>query len=142
MGGTFGLELARDGAPLKGVVSSFGIADQASSRGGEGEAKILVNTVADDPMVPIDAVKAFEEEMMKRARTGRSSRIADQAQLHQSRRGDGGHAAGAGIQQANDQRSWKAMVNFFEEIFRVASSSYKRRKTWPTRWPSLTKSDR
>src|SRR5208283_1279988 len=65
MGGTFSLELARDGAPLKGIVSFHG-GLQTQRPAAEGiKAKILVCTGADDPFVPPAQVNAFAEEMTK-----------------------------------------------------------------------------
>lgn len=119
MGGTFGLELARDGAPLKGVVTFHsGLQTQRPAEAGKVKAKILVNTGADDPMVPYDAVKAFEDEMNK---AGADWQVISYAKTkHSFTNVD---AASAGMPAAleynkqTDQRSWKAMVNFFEEIF-------------------------
>src|SRR5579863_8624398 len=66
MGGTFSLELARDGAPLKGIVSFHGgLQTQRPAAAGQVAAKILVCTGADDPFVPVAQVTAFEEEMTK-----------------------------------------------------------------------------
>jgi len=119
MGGTFGLELARDGAPLKGVVTFHsGLQTQRPAEAGKVKAKILINTGADDPMVPIDVVKAFEEEMVKAGADWQV--ISYSGTKHSFTNPD---AATAGMPQAleynkqTDQRSWKAMVNFFEEIF-------------------------
>ena len=119
MGGTFGLELARDGAPLKGVVTFHsGLQTQRPAEAGKMTAKILVNTGADDPMVPYDAVKAFEEEMTKAgadwevisySRTKHSFTNPDAATA--------GMPAALEYNKQTDRRSWKAMVNFFEEIF-------------------------
>jgi dienelactone hydrolase len=119
MGGTFGLELARDGAPLKGVVTFHsGLQTQRPGEPGKVTAKILVNTGADDPMVPYDAVKAFEDEMNK---AGADWQVISYAKTkHSFTNVD---AASAGMPAAleynkqTDQRSWKAMVNFFDEIF-------------------------
>jgi dienelactone hydrolase len=119
MGGTFGLELARDGAPLKGVVTFHsGLQTQRPAEPGKVTAKILVNTGADDPMVPYDAVKAFEDEMNK---AGADWQLISYAKTkHSFTNVD---AASAGMPAAleynkqTDQRSWKAMVNFFDEIF-------------------------
>src|ERR1700719_129460 len=64
MGGTFGLEPARDGAPLKGVVTFHsGLQTQRPAEPGKMKTKILVNTGADDPMIPFEQVNAFETEM-------------------------------------------------------------------------------
>jgi dienelactone hydrolase len=63
-GGTTALELARDGAPVKGVVSFHGGLDspqkyEASKVG----ASILVLHGADDPYVPAKEVDGFQTEM-------------------------------------------------------------------------------
>jgi dienelactone hydrolase len=119
MGGTFGLELARDGAPLKGVVTFHsGLQTQRPAEPGKFKAKILVNTGADDPMVQFDVVKAFEEEMNK---AGADWQVISYAKTKHSFTNP--DAASAGMPQAleynkqTDERSWKAMVNFFDEIF-------------------------
>jgi dienelactone hydrolase len=119
MGGTFGLELARDGAPLKGVVTFHsGLQTQKPAEPGKLKAKILINTGADDPMVQFDVVKGFEEEMNK---AGADWQLISYAKTKHSFTNP--DAASAGMPQAleynkqTDERSWKAMVNFFEEIF-------------------------
>jgi len=119
MGGTFGLELARDGAPLKGVVTFHsGLQTQKPAESGKVKAKILINTGADDPMVQADVVKAFQEEMTKAGANWQL--ISYSGTKHSFTNPD---AASAGMPQAleynkqTDERSWKAMVNFFEEIF-------------------------
>ena len=119
MGGTFGLELARDGAPLKGVVTFHsGLQTQKPAEPGKLKAKILINTGADDPMVQFDVVKAFEDEMNK---AGADWQLISYAKTKHSFTNP--DAASAGMPQAleynkqTDERSWRAMVNFFEEIF-------------------------
>ncbi len=119
MGGTFGLELARDGAPLKGVVTFHsGLQTQRPAEPGKLKAKILVNTGVDDPMVQFDVVKAFEDEMNK---AGADWQVISYSNTKHSFTNP--DAASAGMPAAleynkqTDERSWKAMVNFFEEIF-------------------------
>src|ERR1051325_8728552 len=66
LGGTLALELARAGAPLKGVVTFHGgLETQLPAVAGQVKAKILVCTGADDPSVPVAHVNAFSEEMTK-----------------------------------------------------------------------------
>ena len=69
------LELARDGADLKAVVSFHGVlATKAPAVVGKVKASVLVCTGADDPLAPPEQVRAFEDEMRAaRCRTGRSS---------------------------------------------------------------------
>jgi len=66
MGGSFGLELARDGAPLAAVAAFHaGLQTKSPAEPGKVKAKILEQTGADDPLVPFDQIKAFEEEMTR-----------------------------------------------------------------------------
>jgi hypothetical protein len=63
-GGSVVLELVRDGADLKGVVSFHGVlTTRAPAVAGMVNASVLVCTGADDPLVPPEQVVAFEEEM-------------------------------------------------------------------------------
>src|SRR5215471_10035593 len=68
LGGTFVLELARDGAPLTGVVTFHGgLETKSPATPGKVMAKLLILTGADDPTVPVMHVNAFAEEMTKAA---------------------------------------------------------------------------
>lgn len=63
MGGSLGLELARDGAPLAAVaVFHAGLQTKSPAEPGKVKAKILVQTGADDPIVPFDQIKAFAKK--------------------------------------------------------------------------------
>jgi dienelactone hydrolase len=63
-GGTSALELARSGAELGGVVSFHGGLGSPTPEDAKNiKAKILALHGADDPFVPTDEVKGFEEEM-------------------------------------------------------------------------------
>src|SRR5262249_19888954 len=66
LGGTFVLELAREGAPLTGMVTFHGgLGTQRPAGPGQVKAKILVCTGADDPSVPVTHVNTFADEMTK-----------------------------------------------------------------------------
>src|SRR6202521_5066285 len=66
MGGTFSLELARDGAPLRGIVSFHGgLQTQRPAVAGQVKAKILVCNGNDDPFVPAEHVTGLIEELTK-----------------------------------------------------------------------------
>ena len=116
-GGLCSLDLARAGADLKGVVSFHGLLgapDNVDSV--QITAKILALQGHDDPMVPVEQVVAFEQEMTKAG--------ADW-QLHTF--GNTQHAFtnplannpdfGTVYQPDADNRSWKLMENFLSEIF-------------------------
>ena len=63
-GGSVVLELARDGADLKAVVSFHGVlATKTPAVRGKVKASVLVCTGADDPLAQPEDVKAFEDEM-------------------------------------------------------------------------------
>ena len=118
MGGTFSLELARDGAPLKGVVSFHGGLDtKLPAEQGKTKAKILVCHGSDDPFVPVAAVNTFIEEMTK---AGADWQLISYGNtVHSFTNPDAGRHGMAGLayNQQTDERSWKAMRAFFDEIF-------------------------
>lgn len=63
-GGGTALELARSGAPLKGVVSFHGNLDTPNLADAKNiKGKVLVFAGADDPYVPTAQVAAFQSEM-------------------------------------------------------------------------------
>jgi dienelactone hydrolase len=63
-GGSAVLELARSGTPLNGVVSLHGGLDTPSpAKEGQIRTAVLALNGADDPAVPREQVKAFQDEM-------------------------------------------------------------------------------
>ena len=118
MGGTFGLELARDGAPLKGVVTFHSGLQTQRPAADKINAKILINTGADDPMVPFEQVKAFADEMTK---AGADWEIISYGGTKHSFTNPDADSAGMpaalAYNKLADERSWRAMKSFFEEIF-------------------------
>jgi dienelactone hydrolase len=118
MGGTFSLELARDGAPLKGAVSFHGgLETQRPAVAGQIKAKILVCHGADDPFVPPAQVNAFAEEMTKAGADWQV--ISYGGTVHSFTNPNAGSVGMEGIayNKQSDERSWKAMRTFFDEIF-------------------------
>jgi dienelactone hydrolase len=116
-GGLCSLDLARTGADLKGVVSFHGLLSApGNTQNNVIKAKILALHGHDDPMVPVEQVIAFEQEMTKAG--------ADW-QLHTY--GHTMHAFtnpvannpdfGTVYQPDADRRSWLAMENFLTEVF-------------------------
>ena len=118
MGGTFSLEMARDSAALKGVVSFHGgLETKKPAEAGQIKAKILVCHGADDPFVPPAQVNAFAEEMTKSAADWQL--IMYGGTVHSFTNPDAGLLGNPGLayNKQTDERSWKAMVTFFNEIF-------------------------
>jgi dienelactone hydrolase len=118
MGGTFSLELARDGAPLKGVVSFHGgLQTQRPATAGAIKGKILVCHGADDPMIQRDQVNAFIDEMTKAQADWELISYGNTVHSFTNPDADGSMMPGIKYNAQSDTRSWHAMQNFFDEIF-------------------------
>ncbi|MCX7085190.1 MAG: dienelactone hydrolase family protein [Methylococcales bacterium] len=116
-GGLCVLDFARTGIDIKGVISFHGLlgAPQVDA-GSVIKAKVLAMHGYDDPMVPVVQVNVFQEEM---------TRAGADWQFHSF--GNTMHAFtnpvandpdfGTVYQVSADQRSWKLMVSFLNEIF-------------------------
>jgi dienelactone hydrolase len=118
MGGTFSLELARDGAPLKGIVSFHGgLQTQRPAEAGKVKAKILVCTGADDTMIPFEQVTAFETEMKNAGADWQVIVYGGAKHSFTNPNSDSIGMPGIGYNKLVDARSWRSMANFFEEIF-------------------------
>jgi dienelactone hydrolase len=80
------------------------------------KAKVLSCTGADDPLVPLADVKAFEEAM-------REGKVADWQVVvyggtkHSFTDPETPDTPNTGYNKAADQRSWAAMTALFEEVF-------------------------
>ena len=117
-GGMCALELARSGADLKGVVSFHGLLRQPGNLKSEPIiAKILVMHGYDDPMVQPDQVHEFCNEMTEanvdwqmhmygHVQHAFTNPLAHDTQL------------GTIYNEVAAQRSWQAMTNFLQEIFK------------------------
>jgi dienelactone hydrolase len=118
MGGTFSLELARDGAPVKGVVSFYSnLATQKPAEAGKTKGKIPVCHGAEDPFVPQDVVNTFEKEMTAAGVDWQL--ISYGGVVHSFTNPKAASVGNLGIayNKSADERSWQAMRNFFNEIF-------------------------
>ncbi|HVN89314.1 MAG TPA: dienelactone hydrolase family protein [Candidatus Binataceae bacterium] len=119
LGGTFVLELARDGAPLAGVVTFHGgLETKQPATAGSVKAKLLVLTGADDPTVPPAHINAFAEEMTKAGADWQV--VIYSGTKHAFTYPDAAVRKIDWIEykQSSDTRSWNAMKTFFAEIFR------------------------
>lgn len=122
-GGGVVLNAARQGLPLKGVVSFHGaLATNTPATPGSVKAKILVEHGAKDSMITADNVAAFKSEMdkagadykfvsLKDAKHGFSNPDADRLS-----HGDHG-GPDIGYNKAADASSWADMKAFFKKIF-------------------------
>ncbi len=118
-GGTIALEMARGGADLRGVVSFHGglsTPNPADARNIKG--KVLVLHGADDPMEPPAEIAAFQDEMRKAGVDWQM--VYYGGAVHAFTNPESGKAGikGVAYNEAADRRSWRAMRDFFDEIFR------------------------
>jgi dienelactone hydrolase len=117
-GGTTALELARQGEDLRAVVgfhSGLGTARPQDIAGFKG--KVLVQIGADDPIIPPEQRLGFEQEMTaggidwRMILYGRAGHSFTNPLVDQLGR------AGFAYDRSTDQRSWRAMIDLFDEVF-------------------------
>ena len=118
MGGTFALELARDGAPLRGVVSFHGgLQTQRPAEPGKVKAKVLVCHGSDDPMIQTAQVNGFVDEMTKAQADWQLVSYGNTVHSFTNPDADGTMMPGIKFNKQSDARSWVALRNFFAEVF-------------------------
>ncbi len=118
MGGTCSLEIARDGAAVRGVVSFHGgLATKQPAAAGQVKAKVLVLNGADDPFVPAEQIAAFNDEMTKAGVDWQFINYG--GTVHSFTNPDAASIGAPGIayNKSTDERSWQAMKDFFAEVF-------------------------
>jgi dienelactone hydrolase len=117
-GGSVVLELAREGADLKAVVSFHGVlSTKLPAQAGRVKASVLVLTGAEDPLAPPDQVAAFESEM-------RDSGVRDWQVISYGNTlhgftnpaADGSMMRTALYNEQADRRSWASMRGLFDEV--------------------------
>jgi len=119
-GGGVALELARSGAELAGVVSFHGNLDTPNLEDGRNiKGQVLILHGADDSVVRKDQVMAFWAEM-RRARVRWQMNVYGLA-VHAFTDPASGNdlSKGMAYNETAARRSWRAMEDFFDEIFRV-----------------------
>ena len=115
-GGLVVLDLARSGSNVCGVVSFHGLLmDSEISQNGI-KSKILVLHGERDPMVPLAMVDEFQKEMTE---AGADWQLHSYGNAYHAFTNKEANDPNLGTQynQDADRRSWKSMMNFFEEIF-------------------------
>jgi len=116
-GGLCSLDLARTGADLKGVISFHGLLGApGNTQGNAIKAKILALHGHDDPMVPVEQVLAFEQEMTKAGADWQLHTFGNT--MHAFTNPAANNPDFGTVYQADaDRRSWLAMENFLTEVF-------------------------
>src|SRR3954452_5445512 len=116
-GGSVVLELAREGADLKAVVSFHGVlTTKMKAIAGRVKAGVLLGTGHDDPLAPPEQVADFENEL--RAAAVRDWQVISYGNtLHgfTNPAADGTMLRTALYNAQADRRSWASMQNLFDE---------------------------
>lgn len=117
-GGTLVLELARGGADVKAVVgfhSNLATARPQDAHNIKG--KVLVCIGADDPMITPHQREAFEQEMRAGGVDWRMNLYGGAVHSFTNPAADERGMAGIAYHRPTDERSWRAMLDLFEEAF-------------------------
>jgi dienelactone hydrolase len=121
-GGTFALELARDGAPLACVVGFHsGLATRRPEDARNITGKVLVCIGADDPLIPPDERLAFEQEMRAAKVDWRMNVYGNTVHGFANPDADRWNVPALQYSKLSHQRSWRAMRDLFDETFGEAS---------------------
>jgi dienelactone hydrolase len=116
-GGSAALEIARSGAPVAGVASFHGgLSTGAPALPGAVSAPILVMTGSADPVVPDDAVVAFEDEL-RNAGAPDWQIVTYSGAMHAFAVPEvDSPEHGAQYQAVADRRSWAQLQTFLAEV--------------------------
>jgi dienelactone hydrolase len=118
-GGTTVLELARDGADIRGVISFHGGLSTPTPQDARNiKGKVLVLHGADDPFVKAEEVAAFQEEMRKGGVDWLFVSYGNAVHSFTNKAAGSDNTKGAAYNEKADKRSWEALKIFFAEIFK------------------------
>ncbi len=118
-GGAGALELARSGAPLKGIVTFHGSLSTPTPEDAKNiKGKVLVLHGADDPFVKQADVIAFMDEMRKGGVDWQLIQYGGAVHSFTDKRAGSDNTKGGAYNEAADRRSWLAMKNFLIEVFK------------------------
>ena len=117
-GGWAALEMARGGLDLGCAVSFHGGLHSTAPAGpGALKGPVLVCTGADDPHVPADQRAAFEAEMTAAGADWRLNLYGGAQHGFTDAAVDPAKWPGAAYHPSADARSWRAMLDLFDEVF-------------------------
>ena len=117
-GGTTAIELARAGAGAVGIVSFHGGLDSPAPADGKNiKGKVLALHGADDPFVSAADLAAFEQEMRANGVDWQLVKFGGAVHSFTNPAAGNDNSKGNAYDATADRRSWKAMEDFFAEIF-------------------------
>lgn len=112
-GGTVALELAREGAPLKSVVSFHG-GLSTPMKAEKLSPHVLVLHGADDPFVPVKEVEEFQEEMRKANADWQFISYGNTVHSFTNPEAGSDNSKGAAYNEQSSTRAWEQMKTFFK----------------------------
>jgi dienelactone hydrolase len=119
IGGCGVLELARAAAPLRGVVSLHGIlSTQLAALPKTVVSKILVLHGDADPVVSLESVIAFREEMRLAQVNWQINIFGDAKHGFSGEGAAGDRTSEAGLHPQTEARSWQTTIEFLREVFK------------------------
>ncbi len=118
-GGKCVLDLARSGAPARGVASFHGVYDAPPFANAKITAKALVLHGFDDPLAPPAAMVALGRELTEGGADWQIHAYGHTGHAFTGLPpgGGGSFPPGFGYQPDADRRSWQALRNFLAELF-------------------------
>jgi dienelactone hydrolase len=117
-GGALVLELARTGANLKAIVGFHpGLTPMRPEDSVKIVGKVLMCVGADDPIIPVEQRLAFEAEMRAAGVDWRMNLYGGAQHSFTNPRAGTVGMPGLAYDQASDERSWRAMLDLFGEVF-------------------------
>jgi dienelactone hydrolase len=117
-GGTGVLELARSGADVAGVVSFHGGLDSPNPADGKNiKAKVLILHGADDPYSSKADIAALEKELKDGGVDYQLVFYSGAVHAFTQPMAGNDPSKGAAYNERADKRSWRAMLDFFHELF-------------------------
>jgi len=117
-GGTLSFELARGGADLKAAVGFHaGLGTARPEDASNITGKVLALIGADDPIVPNEQRRAFEEEMTAARVDWQLVVYGGAVHSFTNPRAATVDLPGIAYHESTDRRSWQAMLDLFAEVF-------------------------
>jgi dienelactone hydrolase len=117
-GGTTVIELARNGADIKGIVSFHGGLDSPTPADGKNvKCKVLICHGADDPFEKAADLAAFEDEMRTANVDWMLIKFGGAVHAFTQPLAGNDNSKGAAYNEKADKRSWAAMKMFFAGLF-------------------------
>jgi dienelactone hydrolase len=117
-GGALVLELARGGADVTAVVGFHPrLATRRPDDAANIRGKVLVCVGTEDPLVSVEERLAFEDEMRAGGVDWRMNLYGGAKHSFTRPGAELEGRPGVGYDQAADQRSWRAMLDLFDEVF-------------------------